>query len=93
MAAVRLWLASVEDVDLAPARGSFSPEELARADRMASPGLRRRFLARRWMARTLLARETGGDPGGLVLERRCERCGELHPASPLHAGARSVSAT
>ena len=77
-------------MDLAPARGSFSPEELARADRMASPGLRRRFLARRWMARALLARETGGDPGGLVLERRCERCGELHPASPLRAGARSV---
>lgn len=57
---------------------------------MSSPSLRRRFLARRWMARTLLARETGGDPGGLVLERRCERCGGLHPVSPLGAGSGSV---
>lgn len=57
---------------------------------MGSPSLRRLFLARRWMARALLARETGEDPGGLVLERRCERCGELHPASPLVAGSSSV---
>lgn len=77
-------------MDPAPARGLFSSDELARADRMASPDLRRRFLARRWMARALLARETGEDPGELALERRCERCGELHPASPLGAGARSV---
>lgn len=42
------------------------------------------------MARELLARETGGDPGGLVLESRCERCGGLHPVSPLAAGSRSV---
>ena len=32
----------------------------------------------------------GEDPGALVLERRCERCGELHPASPLGAGAGGV---
>lgn len=57
---VRIWLAAVDDVDLAPARGSFPPEELARAERMASPSLRHRFLARRWMARSLLAREGGG---------------------------------
>lgn len=87
---VQLWLASVEGLDLAPARGSFSPDELARAERMATPNLRRRFLARRWMARALLARETGQSPGELVLERRCERCGELHPVSPLGAGSSSV---
>lgn len=57
---------------------------------MGSPGLRQRFLARRWMARALLARETGEDPGGLVLEKRCERCGELHPASPLGGGSSGV---
>jgi 4'-phosphopantetheinyl transferase len=91
MTPVRIWLTAVDEVDLAPARGSFSAEELARADRMASPDLRRRFLARRWMARDLLARETGEEPGELVMEKRCERCGELHPASPLPAaGPRSV---
>jgi 4'-phosphopantetheinyl transferase len=87
---VQIWLTSVDDVDLAPARGSFSSDELARADRMASPGLRRRFLARRWMARTLLGREAGEDPGALVLEKRCARCGKQHPASPLVAGSKSV---
>jgi 4'-phosphopantetheinyl transferase len=84
---VQIWLASLDDVDSAPGRDSLSPEELARAERMASPDLRRRFLARRWMARALLARAAGEDPGKLVLERRCERCGELHPASPLDPGA------
>jgi 4'-phosphopantetheinyl transferase len=57
---------------------------------MGSPSLRQRFLARRWMARSLLARETGEAPGALILERRCERCGELHPASPLDADGHSV---
>jgi 4'-phosphopantetheinyl transferase len=90
MTAVRIWLASVDEVDPAPARGLFSPDELARAERMATPDLARHFLARRWMARTLLAREMGQSPGELVLERRCERCGGLHPVSPLTAGPRSV---
>jgi 4'-phosphopantetheinyl transferase len=85
-----IWLASVDDVDLAPARGAFSPAELARANRIGSPRRRRRFLARRWMARALLAEATGGDPGGVALERRCQRCGGLHPASPLGAGAGEV---
>lgn len=87
---VRIWLAAVADVDAAPARDLLPAEELARADRIGSPDLRRRFLVRRWMARDLLARETGEDPGRLVMRRRCERCGELHPASPLGAGSRRV---
>jgi 4'-phosphopantetheinyl transferase len=76
-------LASLDDVDTAPARGSFSTDELNRAEAIASPERRERFLARRWMARSLLAAATGKEPGELVLERRCERCGELHPANPL----------
>jgi 4'-phosphopantetheinyl transferase len=59
---VRIWLATVDDVDLAPVRGSFSAEELARAEAMVSPTRRHRFLARRWMARSLLARETARGP-------------------------------
>ena len=77
-------------MDPAPGRDLLAAEELARADRIGSPDLRRRFLTRRWMARDLLGRETGEDPGRLVLQRPCERCGELHPASPLRAGSRSV---
>ena len=57
---------------------------------MSAPILRRRFLARRWMARVLLAEATGGDPGALVVERRCERCGRLHPASPLRGESGEV---
>lgn len=87
---VRIWLVSLDDVDLAPARGSHSPGELTRAGGMQSPLLRRRFLARRWMARALLAEASGQHPSGLVLERRCERCGGLHPASPLGAGSGQV---
>lgn len=83
---VRIWLTSVDNVDLSRARDSFSADELTRAGRMASADLRNRFLARRRMARTLLARETGEEPAALVLERRCERCGELHPTSPLDGG-------
>jgi len=83
---VRIWLTSVDNADPARARDSLSAEELERAERMVSTDLRRRFLARRSMARQLLARETGEDPAGLVLERRCERCGEPHPASPLGGG-------
>ncbi|HET6570765.1 MAG TPA: 4'-phosphopantetheinyl transferase superfamily protein [Solirubrobacterales bacterium] len=44
----------MDDVDPAPARGLLSAEELARADGIGSPELRRRFLARRWMRRELL---------------------------------------
>jgi 4'-phosphopantetheinyl transferase len=87
---VQIWLTSVNKVKLPAASGSFSSEELERAGRMDSSGRGQRFLARRWMARTLLARETGVAPGALVLERHCERCGRLHPASPLLAGSRSV---
>ena len=57
---------------------------------MGSASLRRRFLARRWMARVLLAETTGDVPSEVVLERRCERCGGLHPASPLGAGPTKV---
>jgi len=87
---VAIWLTCVDKVDLTRAAEAFSSEELERAGRMGSDGLRQRFLGRRWMARELLARETGGDPGELVLERRCERCGGLHPASPLRTGAKEV---
>ncbi len=51
---VQIWLSSVDDVDPAPARRLLSAEELARADGMGSPELRRRFSARRWMRRELL---------------------------------------
>lgn len=68
----------------------FSAEELARADRMSSPSLRAGFLTRRWMARAVLSRVTEAEIGRLVLERTCERCGELHPASPLGSGAGGV---
>ncbi|HEX5712196.1 MAG TPA: 4'-phosphopantetheinyl transferase superfamily protein [Solirubrobacterales bacterium] len=76
--------------ELDPDPDSFSGEELERAERIGSERLRRRFLARRWMARTLLAEAAGEAPGDLVLERRCERCGGLHPASPLAVGGREV---
>ena len=87
---VQIWLTCVDKVDPTPALDSLSSEELERAKRMGSPSRRQRFLARRRMVRELLAREVGEEPGALVLERLCERCGELHPASPLLAGSRSV---
>lgn len=42
------------------------------------------------MARGVLARATGKDPGALTIERRCERCGGLHPASPIASGSGEV---
>jgi len=42
------------------------------------------------MARALLGGATGEDPGGLAIERPCERCGRLHPASPLAGEAGEV---
>lgn len=86
--AVRIWLASLDGVDLTAAQGSFSAPELARAEKITSEDRRKRFLARRWIARSLLAGATGEAPGELVLERRCERCGGLHPANrfPTEAG-------
>jgi 4'-phosphopantetheinyl transferase len=88
--AVRIWLASLDDVDLTAARGSFSAAELARAKKITSIERRERFLGRRWMARSLLAAATGEAPAELVIERRCERCGGLHPANPLPAEAGEV---
>lgn len=87
---VQIWLTCVDKVDLAPGSGSFSSDELERAEQMGSKSLRQRFLGRRWMLRELLARETGRDPGELILERHCERCGKLHPASPLRVGGKEV---
>ena len=80
---VQIWLTSVDNAGPPPARGVFSSEELARADRMSSASLRAGFLRRRWMARAVLSRVTEVEIGELVLERTCERCGGLHPASPL----------
>jgi 4'-phosphopantetheinyl transferase len=88
--AVQIWLSPLDGIDPAPAYGLLSPAELERAERMRSPLLRRRFLSRRWMARALLADATGGDPGELVLEKRCDRCGKPHPANPLAAAAATV---
>jgi 4'-phosphopantetheinyl transferase len=87
---IQIWLASLDGVDLAPARDLLSPAELERAERMQSPRPRRRFLARRLMVRTVLAERAGEDPARLVLERRCERCGGSHPSSPLAAGSGAV---
>jgi phosphopantetheinyl transferase len=56
---VQLWLSELDGFDPAPGRSSLSAEELKRADGMVSPQLRRRFLARRWMARAVLAGATG----------------------------------
>ncbi len=88
--AVRILLASLDDVDLTSAHGSFSAAELARAEKITSDERRERFLARRWVARSTLAGATGEAPGELVLERRCERCGGLHPANPFPVGAAEV---
>ncbi len=87
---VQIWLTSVDGLDAAPALGVLSADELARAERMQSPLIRQRFLARRWMARELLAAATGESPRELVIERRCEICGGLHPASPLAVGPEPV---
>lgn len=57
---VQVWLAALDDVDPAPTAGLLSPDELARAEGMGSPLLRRRFLVRRWMAQAVLA-EADGD--------------------------------
>ena len=80
---VQIWHTCVDKVDLTAAADSFSADELERAGQMGSATVRQRFLARRWMARSLLAEATGEAPTALGLERRCERCGKLHPASPL----------
>lgn len=87
--AVRIWLASVDAFDTTPARSCLSAAELERADGMPSLQ-RRRFLGRRWMARTVLSEATGRDPRRLAVEARCERCGGLHPATPLLVGSREV---
>ncbi len=42
------------------------------------------------MARSLLAEATGSSPAELELERRCDRCGHPHPASPLAGDAGEV---
>jgi len=87
---VQIWLTCVDKVELPVGTKTFSGAELERAERMSSASLRQRFLGRRWLARNALAGETGGDPGELILERRCERCDRLHPASPLRPGSREV---
>jgi 4'-phosphopantetheinyl transferase len=88
--AVQIWLSSLDELDPAPAQGVLSSDELARAEGMRSPLLRRRFLGRRGMARSLLADATGHDPRELVLESQCARCGKPHPANPLAADPAAV---
>lgn len=84
---VRVWIAHADgEASFAPAPGCLTAAELERAERIGDPQRRRRFVARRVMARELLAAALGGNPGELVLERRCARCGGMHPASPLAGG-------
>jgi phosphopantetheinyl transferase len=52
---VHIWISAVDGVDPAPGLGSLAAEELERAEGMASEGLRRRFLVRRWMRRAVLS--------------------------------------
>lgn len=80
---VRVWLANLDVINGWRRCSLFSREEIKRGAGMRTPLLRRRFFARRWMARTLLAEETSEDPQDLVLERLCDRCGRLHPVNPL----------
>jgi len=59
---VEVWLGALDDLEL-PDDGLFSAAELARADALATPLLRHRFLARRWMVRELLRDASRGEPG------------------------------
>jgi 4'-phosphopantetheinyl transferase len=85
---IRVWAADLDAVTVADPVQLLSPGERERAARAGSDLLRRRFETRRSLLRQVLSDAAGIGPDRLVLERRCARCGKLHPA-PLFDGART----
>lgn len=67
--------------------------EIARSQCMVRAEDRRRFVAGATLLRLVVARLIGGEPSGLVVDRRCSSCGGLHgkPSIPLSGLYVSVS--
>jgi 4'-phosphopantetheinyl transferase len=65
--AIRVWRIWLDEVDLARASDILDRGELQRAGGLATPLLRRRFLARRMALRQILGSELGIDPAHVAM--------------------------
>lgn len=95
--AVRIWRIRLDDVDLGLAASILDPDEIGRAEKLATPLLRRRFLSRRLALRQILGVETGIDPARLAIEQGTQGKPRLLDQSGLffntsHSGALALLA-
>jgi 4'-phosphopantetheinyl transferase len=73
--------------DLHPEFSSVTAQDRAQADRLRSPGGRRRLLARRSATRAVLAHVLGTLPSEVGIERNCPSCGSHDHGRPSVQGA------
>jgi 4'-phosphopantetheinyl transferase len=75
---IHLWRIGLDGAD-APLSGLLAPDEVERALRFATPGLRARYVAGRSVVRQILAAYCGADPQQLELGcLPCPSCGDPH---------------
>lgn len=65
--AVTIWRIALDEVDLIHAPDVLHRDELLRADSLATPALRRRFLSRRTALRQILGNELGIEPAKVAI--------------------------
>lgn len=90
--ALEIWALRVSEVDVASLEDSpLNGEERRRAEKLARPGDRRRYLAAHLLLRQLLSRELGVGAHEITYVRRpCPHCGEPHGRPELSRSARPL---
>jgi 4'-phosphopantetheinyl transferase len=80
-----VWYLSATEWDPADYMERVTEDERQRAARLPSPQDAGRFLASRALVRAALGRELDADPAGLLIDRRCDHCGD-----PDHGRSRVI---
>ncbi len=76
--ACTIWVGRLDEADLADARGLLNEDERARAGRYRDVTARERFELGASMVRRCAARALGIPARDVVVDRTCNRCGEMH---------------
>lgn len=84
-----VWMVTASELDAGQEHllSLLEPDERARADRYRSRLASQLFMASRAAQRMLAGRYLGRDPASVVIDRRCQHCGDEQHGRPRIAGA------